>query len=33
MGYSDKNSPGKEKMRNMEEKFIEDVSRETINNV
>ena len=33
MGYSDKNSPGKEKMRNMEEKFIDDVSRETINNV
>ena len=33
MGYSDKNSLGKEKMRNMEEKFIDDVSRETINNV
>lgn len=33
MGYSDKNAPGREKMRNMEEKFIDDVSRETINNV
>ena len=33
MGHSDKSKLEKEKMRIMEEKFINDVSRETITNV
>ncbi len=33
MGYSDKNDVGRKRMRAMEDRFINDVSRETINNV
>tara|TARA_B100001250_G_scaffold400788_1_gene411781 strand:- start:127 stop:561 length:435 start_codon:yes stop_codon:yes gene_type:complete len=33
MGYSDKTDAGKKKMRLLEDRFINDVSRETINNV
>ena len=33
MGYSDKSKLEKEKMRIMEEKFLNDVSRETITKV
>ena len=33
MGYSDKSNIEKSKMREMEDRFIRDVSRETINNV
>jgi hypothetical protein len=33
MGYSDKSTSEKSKMRKMENSFINDVSRETIDNV
>ncbi len=33
MGYSDKNDVGRKRMRAMEDRFINDVSRETISNV